>query len=110
MLCFAAMAKTGNMERARIPIRIPVRISSMDKVSVSKYFSINSSEPSAAFSINERCNLSALPFSEAGISRISTVPPPLGNFSSFIRIKSMMLSNPAPELTGYCAIVTFSPK
>ena len=94
----ASARKTGT----KIPLRTtpckPCMISSAVSSPVSRYFSSNLSEPSAAASTNCMRAVLAASATSAGIS--SAAPPPTGN--AFITIRSMMPLKPMPSPQGSC--------
>ena len=96
MFSFAETHNIGNTLRDAIESFKPRRTSSIAKSPLSKYFSIKSSEPAAAFSTNARRSCSAFSFSSAGMSKISGLPPPAGYLYIFCIIKSMKQLNPGP--------------
>ena len=100
---------TGKMLRVTIPLRIPSRISSSVRCSVSKNFSIKPSSFSAAASTSTRCMASAFSNSSAGMSSMVASPPSGPQVSFFIRMMSMRLLKSGPVATGYCTGTTFEP-
>jgi hypothetical protein len=87
----------------------PCRISSSSSEPFSKYFSINFSSFSAAFSTNSLCSRSAFSFSAAGMLCFSGLPPSSGNTYITIFSKSMILLKSSPSESGYCICVTALP-
>ena len=97
----ADMQKMGNSERATKPLRIPKRISSSVKVSVSKNFSISVSSFSAAASTNFLCSSKAFGISLSGIFSIEGTPPSGFHLYIFISKTSTTALKFVPVSRGY---------
>ena len=100
---------TGNIPLAINPLRMPSRISSSDRESCSKNFSIRFSSFSAAASTNALCISIALSISSAGISSIVGAPPSGFHEYFFINNTSISALKPGPVAIGYWIGTTLEP-
>ena len=100
---------TGNIPLATNPLRIPSRISSSERESCSKNFSISPSSFSAAASTNALCISVAFSSSSAGISSITGAPPSGFHEYFFINSTSIKALKPGPVEIGYWIGTTLEP-